>query len=572
MDALKRILPVSKLNNEYLGRLPLKVLDLAIGWPEGLQLLSTSWNSTGILSEAIELASFNYELESLKVLCQYPAALFKNIPEMCTFMISLLRYGGVVVKELALRREKLAKIALDVFPAEDRTRFFLDDSSILDVNARTVYKTLQERDVPMLEALNPGPAGSIFGFVAYAYTFPSMTLTGRNPILALDDLYDRGFRDIDLPEEISEETVPYTPLQRILNNGDFRKTNHWVGMCAWFLIMGGSPRFQGSASIKNALFGIANTLGDYEEGVFLKYFNSEPIALLIRYAARLLPPLETDGCICFCSSKGCLPLHLVLRGPGYATTRHRCAQGQATRIWSWIKGCGIRGSAAKVCLEESVRLELFNRLGMRHTCCLAGRYMTDSDRAEIRMESEELQTQLELLMSAYRNSRDNEEQRWGSEFSSARAGYTICCECDEEDKEWPTYFFAIDMAQSHRTGWLKKARAILPVDRALEAWCFRDSREDFYEQVETLCLKRLGYEGCNFVTIIRRHFREDLSMEESGNTESESQRFVSSNNALLLRLAISWIFMEADEERDQNLIELTEMALDDYEDLLDLEG
>lgn len=532
----------STLTEEYIGELPLQVLDLAIGWPEGLRTLASVWK--GNVTNAIELATSRGEWESLLVLYQYPVPLFTSIEDMHTFISSLLVLGRVLIDEVKRRRIDLVELACKFLSEADKDRFRLRDSATLDAQAWTVYQTLLQRDIPVPAALDPGPDGSIFHYVAHTYTESGYNWRGLNVLRSLEHLFDMGFRDLDHRGRVSGFDSSSTPLEWILTNSNFKNT-HWAPICTWFLRRGASPTFSESSRIRNVLFGIARCLGMLEEGQFARSEASKPLRLLTRYAAKRCSPTEPDSCDCFCSSSGCLPLHFLCHShsPKLGTSRWQCRQSQVFRLWSWIKTCEISDQDQKLYLEESVRLELFNRLDMRHTCCRAGYEKDDLDRSEIQQESEELNTQLELLMRAYRTSRDGQ----GPDIFSSLASASIpSCQCDDEEIYWPTSELTVSDAFGHQEWWLWKARQLLPVDRSATPWVHvhYDNLEQQYAEVESQRLKQLGYEGLEFFTVIQQHFASDLNMDEVILPQDTRNPFVPKIRTELMVLGLIWAFVE----------------------------
>jgi hypothetical protein len=377
---LRQALPTLDLEAESFGRLPLSALDLAVGWPDGLRLLSTVW--TNSISGTIELASCDHEWESLRVLCEFSVPLFEDIPESVSFMRALLTYGThhVLVHALKQRRDSLSELAREYLSTGDQARFGLLDGSTLDANGRPVYDLLKERSVPVPAGLHPGPAGSVYSLAAKIYRLHSSQVFFSNMVQSLHDLFLSDFRDID---EGDSNIVPsYTPLESILRRGNNHDEN-WVSIGLWFLSMGASPTFHGPDTVTNILFGVARSLSSYTEERYTKNFTSMQMTKLLEYAAALFSPLETDQCTCFCSSNGCLPLHYILCDDDLPWLHGRCHDHRGYRAFSWMKSCGLEGDDEESCLEESVRLELFNRLGMVHTCCSGKRPMSNSERRRL---------------------------------------------------------------------------------------------------------------------------------------------------------------------------------------------
>lgn len=576
LDTLKRLLLANVyISEEFLGRLPFQALELATGWPEGLKLLSELWNPNIDISRAIELASFECKWDSVEILCGFPAPLFKNIKEKCRFMVTVARDGFIALDVLADRRRSLARYAWEIFTPAERKLFDIKPGFPLDVNAYAVYTTLQERNIPVSPTLNPGPAGSMIGSLIQAFTNSDITYNEWNILVAFRVLFKEGFCNVNHAEAASINETPYTPLERIYHQGDFTKHDSWATISAVLLRYGASAQFQDICRLKNLLFGIAEVLGDYDESGFFKQRPSEAIGLLGRYAGRLFSPLETDGCECFCSSQGCLPLHYVLKGPILATVRGRCMRSQIIRIDSWlaITGSAARPLSIKTQLEESVRLEIFNRLDMRHTCCAAGSRLTAEEKDEIRAESEESLTYLELLLKAYRASRDHEQTTYSldDEFFTVKLCYLRGCECLKNGipgfgRDWPDYYLSVSMAESHRIIWLKQVAAILPIDRSMEGWLLRKLQEEFFLGTEALFLQQQGYQGLDFRSVIERHFEQDLNLPPLPEQSSEESAFAALDKRFVLELILKLATARRYEAVDKNMIMCIKMVMDDIED------
>jgi hypothetical protein len=105
--------------------MPLNALDLAVGWPDGLRLLSTVW--TDGISGTIELAVYENDYNSVTVLREFPLPLFKDITESMSYMRALLyRFDQLfLVDPLKWRRESLAELAREYLSPVDQALLVL---------------------------------------------------------------------------------------------------------------------------------------------------------------------------------------------------------------------------------------------------------------------------------------------------------------------------------------------------------------------------------------------------------------------------------------------------------------
>jgi hypothetical protein len=133
-------------------------------------------------------------------------------------------------------------------------------------------------------------------------------------------------------------------------------------------------------------------------------------------------PVATGSCNCYCSSYGCAPIHMKWK---------RCdrIENQDSRDWEGrqkesdrlAKLSGLSITTQEGYFSELCRLEIFERLGMAHTCCdyeknhpgddpvnygyRMKERISDEDREELYAEDAELYTQLSALMGVYRTLR-----------------------------------------------------------------------------------------------------------------------------------------------------------------------
>jgi hypothetical protein len=124
---------------------------------------------------------------------------------------------------------------------------------------------------------------------------------------------------------------------------------------------------------------------------------------LIFEVARRDPNIE-DDCECYCSTSGCLPIHMISVLGGFDTIK-TWPQIQDD-IFDWIDDCGASPDQTRKYMAGACRLEVFSRLGMAHTCCRMNTSfrcanLSEEARMELQEEDTELNTQLELIMAAF---------------------------------------------------------------------------------------------------------------------------------------------------------------------------
>lgn len=209
-------------------------------------------------------------------------------------------------------------------------------------------------------------------------------------------------------------------------------------------------------------------------------------------------------------------------------------------MWYWMNACGISDDDRELCLEEAVRYELFNRLDMSHTCCLGPRSMTETERRRIQEESAEDKAQLDLLMQAYRASRDRRE-RWPENLAMLSA-----CDCPAEEVTWNRFVYSIGDLFYHWSHWWSKTKQILPIDLTHVAWPDVFVHRDRILGFQRVRLKQLGYEDMDFIDVIKQHLAQELSLEELPRHQEARPPFVPQRRRYLLDKALINACVEAD--------------------------
>lgn len=438
------------------------MLELAIGWKEGLLILATRWTYT--LTPAIELAVKKKDVESLDILCnKFNAPLFSDDDEFRSYILSLLSYEEaciLLVKALKRRRDALAGLARRYLSSYDLSQLGIKDGRTLDVTARPVFDLLSKRAIPLDPWLFPGPKSSIYYTLSAVWTLGNMSgCFGMT--FALDELFTSNFRDFDYPNDSSSPYwSPNTPLHAFLQYAQERYET-WVIPCIWLLDKGALPTMGQDEPKHNLLVRVAQSLANLSEDIFAAQVGMPSIRALLQYASGLYSSTQEDKCVCFCSANGCLPLHHLLRQPSLKFCRG-CHGHTQHRTYFWAFQCQDvpDDELAVANLETSVRLELFNRLGMAHTCCSSGRLWVDEEEnVRLRDEDEELAEQLEVLMDVYRHTL----AQWVHEEREVADELFIVCSCRNiEGNRWTIPVEGALMA--HQQWWWSKVGQILPDD------------------------------------------------------------------------------------------------------------
>lgn len=359
---------------------PPSPLDCALGWAKGVRIfLSAGADGYRVLAHA----SFAQDYDTLTMLLDSDCALFAECLGSVARTIDLNRFGFwhsndpqvacSIVEALIDRRKELRALAIEHLNNIELEDLSVLEEPILDRHALSTYRTLQSRGIKMSRRLYPGGYETI-------YHLPNTSLVFLQQFLRL------GFPVV---YEAVSSAHP-TTLESICRSDEGRDGDELQKIACFYLQKGISGNFQ-HPLCPSVLFFLAGTFDFKEESSVscLKTIFTQTNALL------------TDRCLCYCSSKGCLPFYGL---PRWAPT------GLQEGFRIWCTSIEMSFDTLRVYHRELARLEIFNRLGMAHTCCQGsfsfdlGQYdplVSEQQAAELRADDSELCEQLERIMEAY---------------------------------------------------------------------------------------------------------------------------------------------------------------------------
>ncbi len=460
----------------------LSPVELAIGWPNGLQRLL---DAGFVADSGLRLSICMDDLRSTEMILAAP-----NFPIEKDAWVIVLHESGtssqqieeVVVKSFARRRQALAALAIKELPEEDLFILGVSNEKPLDTAALSIYNALFGR-----------------------YQLPSRRL--------LDSLYTNGFELVD-PLDAQGRTPLLLACQEFHGLSWDREM---IQSIHWLLDKGACPEFSCGDSYPNVLFYIANCwalmirdgpqplTGDFE--------------YLIRRSASLCNPICPDYCQCYCSSAGCLPFYKIWKcDPKIEYFHESCKAISSDTLFlfldKWLSLCGLDEGQYELCYKEAFRLEVFDRLGMAHTCCgHQGSSMDDNDGKHLQEEDSELEEQLDLIIQAYQN-RCNKHSGGLKDFWE-----TCVQELDwilpelmpEERCKHRCLSRDDDYVYRHSAEYKEKERELL------------DTRIAKEKEV----LAKRNYLGLKFIDVIRLHFADSLG---SGSSDSDGNSATSSSS------------------------------------------
>lgn len=222
----------------------------------------------------------------------------------------------------------------------------------------------------------------------------------------LDILYDAGFTNIDVPF-LSEDRTPLAAHCEQCEPGMFSQDySDWCEVTSWFLDKGSSPCF-------------TNTPGSLTRWPHLVYYLSLYTRYGLRYSYTFSYEKDAepwaDSCRCFCSDDGCSPASILWRCPGRSLKRwgvadidlhFHCGKALKSRdglLRAWLTMSCRSVCQRKVCYYQITQLEIFERLGMTHTCCKST--VSPSTAKEIRLEDKSSLRQLQMFLLFFRRIR-----------------------------------------------------------------------------------------------------------------------------------------------------------------------
>ncbi|KAB5576263.1 hypothetical protein GE09DRAFT_619905 [Coniochaeta sp. 2T2.1] len=366
---------------------------LATDWPDGLRrLVAANYPVAGALQRADE------HVHLLSILLDSPQPIFSA---KLDFRFSLLyctapEMSDIILDELRKRRTALRDLAIQFLSPNVQKELGISKEEMLDANAEAVFHRLKQvTDVP--DALDCWV--SPYHMLDWDYA------TCKH----LDKFHDAGFRAVDIPD-----AEGYTPLQIWLECQPMSSAHD---VLYWLLSRGAKPEWASMLDPEDVrYYTVLSHLALKWRVVCMQH---------VRHVSNLFKAFENysdivpatlhmvrDGCPCFCGTGGCLPIHLLWR-----CNSRRCdcygskSHNRRDWIFLWFNAWRLSEQQKELLCSEVIRLELFERLGMAHTCCCSStdswddlypRICPDEDeRTRMQDEDEEHSLQLEDLMSHY---------------------------------------------------------------------------------------------------------------------------------------------------------------------------
>lgn len=506
-----------------LANLELSAFQLAMDWQEGIEELLTKFAPT---AEDIEFAihiDTPLSLEILRTLWHRMCgplnyrSLFQILPE------SSDRARSQVLELMQESRLRLHQFAMISLNDSEKSRLCLTSHCAADWKTSEVWATLIKQGCRVPLRYEPMHEDFIFSLMNDFRDVQSLlwqvrrgkgTCSKRG---ALQNYFDLGFLKVNCQRLHAKSTrldhmqAAQTPFLTFLESfdNDYERDGwfpEFAEVCLWFLENGAAAQSFGPYR-RNLLFILARF-------VAMDCWNLEQNDDTLRRSRQMnlykqqklwMTALErcsadqVDVCRCFCSVAGCLPSRLFLQSRGFRTL-YRLRIPRAVldeRLLLWFGLCRLSEEQKARYVEDAVRLEAFTRLGMTHTCChlsdesvwtFSGSHThTSDDIKEIQFEECELRGHLDLIMAAYRC------------FSKGFENWNACL------SKWWTLLEGI---LPDLSGLINPMRLYFRSEEAYER-AVHDAEQD-RATLEAQTLQSNGYEGMDFLDIIRLHFSKYL--------------------------------------------------------------
>ncbi|KAI5924024.1 hypothetical protein F4810DRAFT_158952 [Camillea tinctor] len=387
---------------------------IALSWPRGLELiinnsprldLDTRQNGDSghtLLSLAIERASdivywsINHHIRSdardctgtINILLNHNCSLSTmSIDKIGHYNCRFPELADMILQYIKEGRERLRILCQEYLNEEEQIRLGICNSSILDSHVAEIIAVLAAKGISASKCLKLKPDD-------YRLCPPYSGLECESIFhrigssLSADLAFNLGFRDVDVPFK------GQTPLDDAAHQYN-RGRDTLDGYVMWLIDHGAD--YTRLASGRNPA---RHTIAHRLHRILYKFlFHSTDIQDAPRRYKLFANIQIKDDCVCGCcaTSQGCSPLHRFL----YYLSENR----SRSKLSFFEYLC--RDTQSPMPFEPFIRILTFDRLKIRHTCCLSmgNDYDYSDDYGDdfeyLRQEDESLLQQLEILVAEF---------------------------------------------------------------------------------------------------------------------------------------------------------------------------
>jgi hypothetical protein len=385
------------------------LLELAVGWPAGVSIL---------LEFGADASEFSPKESTYRPLDTDDA----DYENYCNSMMPLLQAGckldfsdvlhcrspkirSLFIQEIATRRQKLQALAQSFLPSQRLAEVLGGDSKegILDFHASEICTELLTRGWKVDRSLQPSAHSQ------------SLYHEWNEHIEAWEELYQIGFRDIDVPN-----TNGFTPLMKQLSYFRGRDIHLNVNLenIIWLVDKGASL----SRLLPYSKATVAHLASGWVTLTILRVISQDEYDGLSRFPALkariiqykdtiLLIPSVHDHCVCSCCLGGCTTFSVALRTLIKQWEIMYLPMRERKRLFHQAFDLLLRwvNSRPGIC-HAILRSLTHHALSLRHTCCdgigdwlpfQSEGIITEEEIDDIREEDQHLYDELEKLISEF---------------------------------------------------------------------------------------------------------------------------------------------------------------------------
>lgn len=339
----------------------LAAIHFAVYWPWALRRLieaGADVNCEDSLGRRpIHIATACGQAEAVRLLLDANCAL--NPPNWSLSLLhESLRLGrdfdsvtSCIIDALIDRHTRLAKLASSVLP-EYRKLEQLGQNCINEMDAPKLFDAMAGSEY----SVDPALAADRHGLGVYdtADLHADIRLT---PTLA-DQLWDGGFRRVDVFSPVNN----LTPLLQSWYAADF-------DMVSWFIGKGVSPFAKSPLSSHSGLHLFAARMA-FPGAHFNGDRNNIPSHQRLVKQLTSGTNMWHDSCRCLCSPGGCTPISIAVKQYGHGKQRnHETMLGLLRTLHERLLYHPEEDAGH---VEQLLRILVFEKLNLRHTCCRIG--------------------------------------------------------------------------------------------------------------------------------------------------------------------------------------------------------
>ncbi|KAH7309747.1 hypothetical protein B0I35DRAFT_85888 [Stachybotrys elegans] len=388
---------------------PLSPAELALGWPEGLQVLVENGCE---VNAAFGVACWRKDIESATILLTTDRPIFRDL-DILRSSRSNAEIFTMTINELQKRREAIKQLAYEHLTDVEQGAIGMPETIAQgDLNFSPLLQSMLAEKTNLPEKLE------CLGIMSPHCSYTLNHLLCDKTASVQQILYDAGFTDLDAP--CAHGRTPLTEACEVIRRGwplrIPRSQDEWYHLntyLQWYVEKGASTEFNlhHHESLPRLSFYLADSLrmGNDFHGIgdgLTKVVQNEKI---------------TDNCNCYCSTYGCITPFWVWRCSWHGQPAEDmiissrchsqgCYEGHLWRrknLQKWMKRFRMARARKEWCLHEISRLEIFERLGMAHTCCISTAARDELERDDIQAEDRDYgyYKQLLFLCRVYQRAR-----------------------------------------------------------------------------------------------------------------------------------------------------------------------